>query len=693
MESALRPEVRAILGTVLQGNGAQYFIQDVIGEGGQGWVFRASYDDVEGFPVVVKVLRPDSATKDALDRFRREAAILKRLSQQNPSPYIVRFFDHGEAAFPIVEGAAPSGTAMLPYTVLEYVHGEALQAVIDRQRGQGIGIGRSRRIAREIAKALEIVHAQGIVHRDLKPSNILLASEAGREVAKVTDFGLVKVVDLHNTATQALAGVSLSYAPPEQYEPGNPRVGPQTDVFSFAAIVFELMCGTEAFPASKQNPFEALRLIATSKRPKLADRVSSLPAGLRERGDLIHRLDMELEHALAPEPSDRPKTLEAFWDRVEPILREADGKLPNEPTGKVAAYVTLAQNQPTVPREAFPTPSPSGPQPSGAVASRGYAPNTSQPTLTAGSVASDPSDPRSWTFRLLAAGTAGAAVRDAIVDESLLSVTTIGASGVVRWTPAGFSPIPLGHGALATEPRCIARLPQRMFVVGGERGLIAFLRGTSISDVRRFPDGDVTFHAIAADPTGSRLLAVGERLSRGQAIAVELTPSGFRRTFDLADLGPLRAAACLDAGISYACGDGGALVRIDEHGLTRIPWERTGHLRAIVAKQGATAQVFAVGTGGHALAIDSSPSPSPPVVIEKMMTTQDLLGACIGDAGVAWAVSAHARVMRRDGGGTWRRISGDLPISTNFVRVGASGDRTLIVAEDAAILEGTYGGR
>src|SRR3954469_19313723 len=153
MQSALRPEVRAILGTVLQGNGAQYFIQDVIGEGGQGWVFRASYDDVEGFPVVVKVLRPDSATKDALDRFRREAEILRRLSQQNPSPYIVRFFDHGEAAFPVAEGALQLGRATLPYTVLEYVHGEALQAVIDRQRGQGIGIGRARRIAREIAKA------------------------------------------------------------------------------------------------------------------------------------------------------------------------------------------------------------------------------------------------------------------------------------------------------------------------------------------------------------------------------------------------------------------------------------------------------------------------------------------------------------------------------------------------------------
>jgi hypothetical protein len=284
-------------------------------------------------------------------------------------------------------------------------------------------------------------------------------------------------------------------------------------------------------------------------------------------------------------------------------------------------------------------------------------------------------------------------VRDAIVDESLSSVTTIGASGVVRWTPAGFMPIPLGHGVMPTEPRCIAALPRGMFVVAGERGLIAFLSGTSISDVRRFPDGDVTFHGIAADASGSRILAVGERTSRGHAVAVELTPAGFRRTFDLADLGPLRSASHLDASVAYACGDAGALVRIDDHGLTRIPWERTGHLRAIVARQAATMQVFAVGTGGHALAIDAAPPPSPPVSIEKVMTTQDLLGAALGEAGVAWAVSAHARVMRRDSGGTWRRISGDLPVSVDLVRTSATGDRVLIVAQDASILEGTLVGR
>lgn len=315
---------KVMIGVVLQGSGVRYHIVEVIGEGGQGWVFKASYDDVDGFPVVVKVLRPDGATKDALDRFRREAEILRRLSQLKPSPYIVRFYDHGEASVPLPNPIRPGERAILPFTVLEYVHGESLFAVLERTRGAGLPVRRARRIAREVAKALETVHAEGIVHRDLKPSNILIASEAGREVAKVTDFGLVKLADIRATATQALAGVSLSYAPPEQYEPGNPRVGTATDVFSFAAIVIELLTGREAFPAASGNPFEALRLIATAPRPRLSERSAALPSGLRDRPDLVGRLDVLLERALSPEPSLRPQALKELWDSIDPLLREAE---------------------------------------------------------------------------------------------------------------------------------------------------------------------------------------------------------------------------------------------------------------------------------------------------------------------------------------------------------------------------------
>jgi serine/threonine-protein kinase len=683
-------ESRVILGTVLQGNGARYYIQEVIGEGGQGWVFKASYDDDEGFPVVVKVLRPDAATKDSLARFRREAAILQRLGQNNPSPYIVRYFDHGEASFPLPGSALPGEQATLPFTVLEYVHGEPLYAVLNRQRGAGIEIARARRILREVEKALEIVHAQGIVHRDLKPSNILLATEAGREVAKVTDFGLVKVVDLRHTATQSLAGVSLSYAPPEQYEPGNPRVGPPTDVFSFAAIVFEILSGTVAFPALVTNPFEALRLIATVKRPKLMDRMGSLPSGLRERPDLIQRLDLELERAMHAEPGGRPQAISHLWSVIEPILREASGKLGPEPTANVTAPTVLAMPG-QLPREAYLTPVPgsgiasapivSGPVPSGAQrpASQGTARHTP----------AEANDPRAWTWRVLSAGTHGAGVRDAVFEDGLAGIATLGTAGLARWTPmGGFAVIPLGVGMHPSELRGLCRLPHGALAMCGERGLVAFLHQGPLWDVRTFPDPDVTFHAIGADASGARVLAVGERMSRNHAVAVEMTSAGWRRTFDLADLGPLRSISYFDGTIAFCCGDGGALIRIDDQGISRVAWDRTGHLRAIATQRSPRPRVVAVGTGGHALDVATTPPPLCSASIEKVMTTQDLLGTCIAEDGTAWASSANARVLRRDQAGVFRRVTGDLPYAGHFMRIAATRDRVMVLGEDAAVLEG-----
>src|SRR5438477_11997513 len=91
----------ALVGTSVQGaDGAggkpvRYYLDQLIGGGGQGWVFRASRGEPGGFVVIVKVLRPDAADEDALRRFKREADVLRVLSQQaRPSPHIVRFYDH-----------------------------------------------------------------------------------------------------------------------------------------------------------------------------------------------------------------------------------------------------------------------------------------------------------------------------------------------------------------------------------------------------------------------------------------------------------------------------------------------------------------------------------------------------------------------------------------------------------------------
>ncbi|MBI2395174.1 MAG: protein kinase [Deltaproteobacteria bacterium] len=715
-------DARVLLGTILKGTTARYYVQAPIGEGGQGWVFRASYDDAEGFPVVIKVLRPDSATRDALDRFRREADILKRLSQSNPSPFIVRFYDHGEANFPLA--LSTHDHVLLPFTVMEYVHGESLHEVIDRQRGFGLALRRTRRILKEIRAALEIVHAQGLIHRDLKPSNILISNEAGREVAKVTDFGLVKVIDLRATATQSLAGVSLSYAPPEQYEPGNPRVGPATDVFSYGAIVFELLTGSPAYPATSANPFEALRRIGTGNRMRLAQRTSTLPLELQSRADIVQRLDAYLDRMLAPEPEQRPQSITAVWEQIDAMLREAEGVGPVDISAVTAVAGTMpGHGTPTDPSGSYRSPSqppppvyrvspsqPPPPQPALPARAMGTppigAPGISQPipghrphvplsppvpSMSGRYGPRDPADLRAWSFRVLSHGNPGALVRDVTFSDDLREVLTLGNAGLVQWSPSGWSSVALPIGLAPNELRAMTRLAGAAHACVGEGGLVAFLHGGALWDVRRYPDPDVVFHGVAADPAGQVVFAVGARASRGHAIIVEALSSGWRRTFEVPDLGPLRGVAFLDDRIAFACGDGGALVRVDDTGLTRIAWERSGHLRAIVASpsRGGGASVFAVGTGGHALSVQLGHDDRTD--LEKVGTTQDLLDVALAADGAAWTCSANARVLRRDVTHAWRRVPVDLPVQTNLVRIAPRLDRLLTVGEDASVIEGTLG--
>src|SRR5580692_1527111 len=142
-------------GQVLQGTrGARYHLRERIGEGGQGWVFKASWDEPGGYLVIVKVLRPDGATAESLARFEREAQVLRMLGQAaRPNPHIVRFFDHATSPFPSPTG----GTSELHFTALEYVRGPTLEHVLSHSRSVGLALDRTRRIARQVALALEDV--------------------------------------------------------------------------------------------------------------------------------------------------------------------------------------------------------------------------------------------------------------------------------------------------------------------------------------------------------------------------------------------------------------------------------------------------------------------------------------------------------------------------------------------------------
>jgi Tol biopolymer transport system component/tRNA A-37 threonylcarbamoyl transferase component Bud32 len=210
-----------------------YEIVSLLGAGGMGEVYRARDSRLKR-EVAIKVL-PQALSLDAdrLRRFEQEALATAALNHPN----ILAVFDIGT-----YEGA--------PYVVSELLEGETLR---ERLRGGSIAMRKTLDYALQIAHGLAAAHEKGIIHRDLKPENLFITKD-GR--LKILDFGLAKLTQPEPagrtalaTATQATeAGVVMGtagYMSPEQVR--GVTVDPRSDIFSFGAILYEMLSGKRAF--------------------------------------------------------------------------------------------------------------------------------------------------------------------------------------------------------------------------------------------------------------------------------------------------------------------------------------------------------------------------------------------------------------------------------------------------------------
>ena len=187
-----------------------YEILAPIGAGGMGEVYRAT-DTRLNRTVAIKVLHGPHS-----ERFEQEARAVAALNHPN----ICQIFDVGP-----------------DYLVLEHIDGRPLQGPLP--------VEEALRLALQMAAALEAAHAKGITHRDLKPANILVTKEG----VKLLDFGLAKVSEAKDASvTRTMAGTILgtaAYMSPEQAE-GKPTDA-RSDVFSFGAVLYEMLSGWRAF--------------------------------------------------------------------------------------------------------------------------------------------------------------------------------------------------------------------------------------------------------------------------------------------------------------------------------------------------------------------------------------------------------------------------------------------------------------
>ncbi len=241
-----------------------YEIQSSIGAGGMGEVYRA-HDSRLDRAVAIKVLPASfSANADRLQRFAQEARAAAALNHPN----ILSIFDIGDD-----NGA--------PYVVSELLEGETLR---DRLRNGPLPIRKGIEYAIQVAHGLSAAHEKGIVHRDLKPENLFLTND-GR--VKILDFGLAKLTrpevasgadapTMHSVTEPGMVMGTVGYMSPEQVR-GKPA-DPRSDIFSFGAILYEMISGKRAFHG--ETPADTMSAILKEEPLELTETGRNVPPGL-----------------------------------------------------------------------------------------------------------------------------------------------------------------------------------------------------------------------------------------------------------------------------------------------------------------------------------------------------------------------------------------------------------------------------
>ncbi len=265
----------------------RYELRELAGSGGMSSVYRA-HDRLLERLVAIKVLHEQySKDPEYVERFRREAQAIARLSHPN----IVTVIDRGED-----EGRQ--------YIVFEHVPGENLKEAV--QRLGPLPVGRALALAHQAARGLAYAHQHGVVHRDVKPHNVLIDAEG---TAKVTDFGIARSVGHEHgiTETGTVLGTS-DYLAPEQA--AGQRVDACSDQYSLGALLYELLAGDVPYPAPN---------VVTAAMRHLNDPVPSVRS---VRPEISPRVDAVVRRAMAKRPEDRYPTTDALIGALEACILE-----------------------------------------------------------------------------------------------------------------------------------------------------------------------------------------------------------------------------------------------------------------------------------------------------------------------------------------------------------------------------------
>ena len=268
----------------------QYTLEERIGRGGMGEVFKASHAMLRR-PTAVKLLRPESAGERSLARFEREVQLTSRLTHPNT----IAIYDYGHT---------PDGVF---YYAMEYLDGFTLEDLVSKDGRQPAG--RVIHILRQVCSSLVEAHGTGLIHRDVKPANIILCERGGiQDVVKVLDFGLVK--DVETTESLDLSGDHSIMGSPLYMSPESIRapeeVAARSDLYSLGAVGYYLLTGKELFESSN---FVEICSHHLHTRPE--------PPSARIEAPIPKDLEDVILLCLEKDPAQRPQDAAALREALE----------------------------------------------------------------------------------------------------------------------------------------------------------------------------------------------------------------------------------------------------------------------------------------------------------------------------------------------------------------------------------------
>jgi len=289
------------------GTFAGYRIEDVIGRGGMGVVYRATDIELDR-TVALKVLVPELADDES---FRRRFVSESKIAASLDHPHVIPIYRAGEA----------DGTLFL---AMRHVPGHDLRARL-AETGR-LEPALAARLVGQVASALDAAHAESLVHRDVKPANVLLARD---DHAYLSDFGLSKrTTDVGQTQTGQLVG-TLDYIAPEQIRSGEP-VGVAADVYALGCMAFHLLTGAVPFAMPTQEG----KLWAHIQEPP--PRPSRVVPGLAPEFDAV------IARAMRKQPGRRYESAGRLGEAILRAAQAQEGGAAPRP-GRIASVAQKAQ--------------------------------------------------------------------------------------------------------------------------------------------------------------------------------------------------------------------------------------------------------------------------------------------------------------------------------------------------------------